>query len=451
MNGSRIVRKVIFPIFSLVHVITWQTCKFHDDEGICIELFGLISSASSQDDNLVRPAVQRRIWKRLFFGRRSAYAKFLQEQLREHEHKQHVRLEFVRELNFALAIICGMAIFTSSESIRTQLLFFETVVFGFGAWDAIRNTDQYSTSAAGSTLYLTLALLLLALIATIGLLLQVSHDVMFLPRQGDDRSIFPRKQFDVLPNDVQVLMKESVEAVIVASPSDDSTRLRMFPGEEEAGSIVATVIKPSLDAIVGITLKKMEESCRIVVCHLSSSGLFASTPLQVGQTILAINGISMTENFTAREAIAIIKRSEGHVSITATRSILLKVTKPDPLSKYGFSFCRVSKTDHMIIQKIHSGSLLAGTAVQEGMRVLAINQRVCPASLSDAVEWVRTTEADLTLIVLPTVNQFSSPILTSQSYDAKPVTPSETLPSLFLGGEGGDASTANKAACEQQG
>jgi predicted metalloprotease with PDZ domain len=128
----------------------------------------------------------------------------------------------------------------------------------------------------------------------------------------------------------------------------------------------------------------------------------------VGQTILAINGIPITEYSTASEAIAIIKRSEKHVSILATKSILLKVTKPTPSAKYGFSFCRMAKTDQLVIHKIYAGSLLAGTAVQEGMRVLAINQRICPATLSEAVEWLRTTN-DLTLIVLPTVNQTSSP------------------------------------------
>ena len=408
MNATWIVRKVFFPIFTLVHAIAWQTCKSHDNEGMCVELFGKISSASSPDDNLVRSAAQRRFWKRLFFGRRSVHAKRLQQQLlEEHEDKQRTRLDLVRELNLALAVLCGMAIFVSTESIRTQLLFVETVVFGCGAWDAIRTADMYSTPVGTSAFYLTLVLLLLALIATIGLFLQVSPDVVTSPRQGDERSLFHRTQFDVLPDDVQELMQESVEAVVV-SPSDDSTRWHLFPGEAEAGILTVSITKPSHDAIVGITLKKVEESCRIVVCHLSRTGLLASTPLQVGHTILAINGIPITEDTTAREAIAIIKRSEKHVSILATTSILLKVTKPTPSAKYGFSFCRMGKTDQLIIHKIHSGSLLAETAVQEGMRVLAINQRVCPATLSEAVEWLRTTN-DLTLIVLPMVNQTSSP------------------------------------------
>jgi hypothetical protein len=401
MTTNAIVRKVLFPLFSLVHAIGWQTCKSHDEDGMCVHLFGL-TTASLPEDNLVLSVAsqQRRFWKRLFFGR-SGYVNILREQLERREHQLHVRLELVRELNLALTILCGMATFSSSDSIRTQLLFVETLVFGLGAWDTIQHNLDFTAGPSSS--YVTVALLLLALVATLGLFLQVSPDVVDTPPQVD-KGIEPRKQFDKMPETVHELMHESVQAVVDVSASEDTTsRLQLFPGEDEAGIVMATIAKPSSDAMVGISLKKEADSSRIVVSNLSPTGLFADTPLQVGQTILAINGISITEGFSARDAIMIIRCAEDQVSILATRSIFVMVSKPSLDSKFGFSFSRIGTTDQLMILKIHSGSLLTGTAAQEGMRVLAINQRACPTSVSEAVGWVKTTESVLTLILIPPV------------------------------------------------
>jgi PDZ domain len=406
MNAT-IVRNVIFPIFALVHTIAWQTCKSQENDGTCSQLFGRSTTSSTPDAEFVRLAPHPPFWKRLFVGGAPPLLKTLQQELLEkQDHEQHVRLELIRELNLALAILCAMAIFTSPETLRTQLLFMESIVCGLGTWDAIQRSPGPAAMVVPIP-YLTLALLSLALIATIGLFLQVSPDVLDslpLPVDDDRATKTTRDQFDKLPDDVEELMHESVEAVAVESmsQSDQSTRL-LLPGEEQAGVIMASVTKPYPDAIVGISLRKVVGSWRIVVTHLTPTGLFSSTPLQVGQTILSINGITITELFTVRDAIAIIKDAKEQVNIVATQSIFVQVKPASPDMEWGFSLALSPSTNHTIIHNIQNGPVLAGTAVQEGMRVLAINNLPCPKSPGQVAEWVKTTKSSLTLLVIPTV------------------------------------------------
>jgi len=418
------IARTVFPFLTLVHAITWQICKSHDEDGLCVQLFGLNASTPFVEDDTVPLHSQPRFWKRIFSSGESPQAKWLQDQLErkfQQQQHQHVRLELVRELSLALTTLCCMAIFTSSDRIRTQLLFIETIVFGLGAWDAIRRANLNGTTVGGYNLYLILVCLKLALVATVGLMFEASPipPVADSTQQSDRSSVTSRQQFDKLPEDVRELMHESADAVVVVSPSSDPVYLPLYPGEEEGGIVVETTFKPSKDALVGISLKRIDDEERIVVSNVSASGLFASSSLQEGQTVLAINGIPMTEHMTAREAVTIIKAAEKEVSITVTRSLFVHVTKPGPSSKFGFSFDRMGKSDQLIIRKIHPASLLTATAAQEGMRVLAINQRACPASLSLAVEWVSAADSNLSLLIMPLATAGVAPnhVVAPQSRD----------------------------------
>lgn len=309
----------------------------------------------------------------------------------EEQRRQFVRMELARELNLALAALFILGTFTSMDHMRTQLLFLETILCGWRAWDAWTLGQE----AKG-----VVPFLLLALLATVGLFLQASHDlVASLNVNENDELLDPellRNKFDKLPEDIHDLMQESAHALT----KDGSSKQFAFllPGEDEI--VTAFVVKPDVSSTVGITLVKLVNNWRFIITQISPDGLLADSGLQVGQTILSINGVSTAELKTAKDATALMKQTPGQLTIVATTSLYVRVQKPTPNAKCGFSFARVVANNDLILHRIHDTSILQSTVAQEGMKVLAINHQPAPSSLAQAAELVKESVSEVSLILV---------------------------------------------------
>lgn len=394
---ERFVENALLPVFATVHAILWHSCKYHEDDGMCVRLFGLTWDGNHHC-HYHHQNGPRSSWNKFWVDERQE----LSQQILERQ--QHYRLEFVRELNLALALLCVMAKFTQSQSSRTHVMVVECMVFGVAAWDAAQMKS------------LVLPMIVVWKLALLGLLLQLSRDnqnvqkllqsldhargvttakprVLVLPvlvptKKESDPKIIPvvmsRKKSDENP--------PVLEPRVLFNPSD----LKTLPDES---TVTATIIKPDKLSVVGITLRKVPNSWRIVISELSPDGLFAKSSLRVGQTLIAVNGIPASSFSTAKDVTTIIKEATRHVSIAATRSICIPVLKPTRESRLGFSF--IKRDTNLFIHKIHPDGLVQSTQLREGMRVLGINEQPAPTSMKDAVALVKETEGTLVMIVSP--------------------------------------------------
>ena len=100
------------------------------------------------------------------------------------------------------------------------------------------------------------------------------------------------------------------------TPSDCATVLR----ESEAGevsvtahAIVSEIEKDSKDAMTGISFQFTKSSDCVRVAKIAEGGLFASTPVQVGQVVIAINGTPCPSK--TKDAIHLIDSAEGKVTL----------------------------------------------------------------------------------------------------------------------------------------
>jgi hypothetical protein len=89
-----------------------------------------------------------------------------------------------------------------------------------------------------------------------------------------------------------------------------------------SGEMAITVSKQSKSQKVGLSLviRKTPDGCGLFVSQVTPSGLFAKTPLSIGDRVLSINDINFREVRDARIASSFIQRIEKDISIVATKS-----------------------------------------------------------------------------------------------------------------------------------
>jgi len=377
---DRLVSQVLFPILSVAHGAVWHTCKFHENAGFCVKLFGLPWDGNH---HVPEHPSSKSIFQRYFSSHRSEQDKLNWEIL---ERQQNYRLELVREVNLALAILCALAIFAKSGFVKTQMLVVESIVFGVATWDAIQMDGQ------GSQLVMPMLLLTLAslqgLVVRLGLVGGSSKTVEGSSAEPTALETVQeaRELFEKIPAEVEEVMAKSAEEVAIDT--------KLFFGDES--SVTATVIKPeTASSLLGITVKKIPKDWRIVISKLSPTGLLAGSPLKVGQTLMSVNGIPATEFKHATDVTAFIREAKA-VTIVATKSIRIHVIKPTMDTKVGVTFAK--KDGCPVINKILPDSLFQGTSLEVGMRVLAINNQPCPSVLKEVADVVKETDGSLVMI-----------------------------------------------------
>jgi hypothetical protein len=100
------------------------------------------------------------------------------------------------------------------------------------------------------------------------------------------------------------------DATAMMKVSEGSITIKAGP----PGLVWATVAKPSVDAKVGLHMERHKSSQKIVVT--SVKGLFATTELKDGMTILQINDVDVSTK-PMSEVLAMVSEAEGKISILA--------------------------------------------------------------------------------------------------------------------------------------
>lgn len=104
---------------------------------------------------------------------------------------------------------------------------------------------------------------------------------------------------------------------------DGSTRDISIVSLTFNGELAILVKKTSQSQIVGLKLhvnRTHRGRKALSVAQVFPSGLFARTPLSVGDTILSINGVDFSEKNDFREAEILLSKAEGDVAIRALKS-----------------------------------------------------------------------------------------------------------------------------------
>jgi predicted metalloprotease with PDZ domain len=98
---------------------------------------------------------------------------------------------------------------------------------------------------------------------------------------------------------------EKIVTVVVRTPNG------------RADLVSSMIQKDRPETRVGVTLRTLRRTCRVVIDHIAEDGLVAHTLLNVGDTCLSINGIKITPNIDGKAAAALIRNSPDFVTIKA--------------------------------------------------------------------------------------------------------------------------------------
>ena len=203
--------------------------------------------------------------------------------------------------------------------------------------------------------------------------------------------------------------------------------------------VLAAATKASTDSFVGVELVRRPGDWRIVIASLVPTGLFGSSKLRIGQTILAINNTSASELKSSQHAISLLEEAIGKVTILATSSLTVTVEKARSSSKVGLAFSKKklsgskTPTHHFMIHKVDPTGLFGSTQVdvKAGMRILAINGHPCiPTSttIDEFSRWVKECIGPLTMVLLP--EQTASPPSPVELSMAEEISSSSALPPI---------------------
>jgi len=193
-------------------------------------------------------------------------------------------------------------------------------------------------------------------------------------------------------------MQEVVE--LCKGPEEELTIMA-----EDPGFISAEVTKESADTKCGISLRNIDG--KLIIATINPEGLFASTDLTPGLKVLRINNKEMKDK-SVQQALKIIKKAVGPVSILADKAGFYSVTahKPAPDAKVGIKL--KPKGDSVIVSYIGENSLFADTELQEGMRVISINNNSCRGlTAMEAIQYVINAEDEVTIFAEDTAESGS--------------------------------------------
>ena len=186
-----------------------------------------------------------------------------------------------------------------------------------------------------------------------------------------------------------------------------------------AASIIATAEKSSKDAKAGISFGKGPGY--ICIAAISKGGLFASSSLQVGQKVIAVNGNECPSE--VKEAIELVRNTEGKLTLETVdvissgkaktvaaaptvpdeAKVTATVTKPSKDASLGIAFLKKRQSKRVVISKILDEGLFAKSDLRAGQTVVSINGQACPPSVGKAIKMLKDAAGELTIVAANTV------------------------------------------------
>lgn len=91
--------------------------------------------------------------------------------------------------------------------------------------------------------------------------------------------------------------------------------------------ITVTAIKPSPDAIVGISLQKSPDKNGIFISQINHDSIFCNTDLKVGLKVLSINSLKIEDTISLQDVISILRNApQGPLTIIALQQDMTTTT-----------------------------------------------------------------------------------------------------------------------------
>ena len=99
---------------------------------------------------------------------------------------------------------------------------------------------------------------------------------------------------------------------------DEKEGVKAVAAEEVVdGQIVASVNKATKTTPVGLTIGRNVKANALVITKISDKSLFVGSGLKVGQKLVSINNTACPSDMTTKDAVSIIKNTEGELKIVA--------------------------------------------------------------------------------------------------------------------------------------
>eukprot|EP00934_Nitzschia_sp_Nitz4_P009252 Nitzschia sp. Nitz4//scaffold245_size28976//5406//11384//NITZ4_008071-RA/size28976-processed-gene-0.18-mRNA-1//-1//CDS//3329543878//9242//frame0 len=159
-------------------------------------------------------------------------------------------------------------------------------------------------------------------------------------------------------------------------------------GNIPIGEAIYTVVKPFKESMTGVWLKRSKQD-RVAVSQIDPNGLFAKTGLKVGQSVVNVNGVDVSDD--VHLTVKQIQRAQRVVSIVA-RSIVIKVVKPSRNAQVGITLANIG--GNVIVRKVFPSGILADTELNVGQRVVNVNG-VDAVDVHSTIQLIRDVEGTL--------------------------------------------------------
>jgi C-terminal processing protease CtpA/Prc len=170
--------------------------------------------------------------------------------------------------------------------------------------------------------------------------------------------------------------------------------------------ISATIVKPDTSSKLGIAFERESEYKAMKIKLIRDDSLFAGSQLVPGLVVVSAAGKDM-EGMTPKDAADALRTAPGGEEISLVcKGAVITVKKDKPRifkkpPKLGISFkSTTAEPGKVFVSNIKEDSKFAGTDLQVGHRVLAINGEICPPKVADAVELLKAAGDEITLITM---------------------------------------------------
>ena len=165
--------------------------------------------------------------------------------------------------------------------------------------------------------------------------------------------------------------------------------------------IYAKILKPSVDASCGLTLKCSKGI--VVISRVSEKGLFSKSNVRPGDRVMSVNGISCR---TAHKVAALIHAAPTFVAIVLhnregdPRLVSTSIPKPTRGTKVGVTLKNYRGAIH--VGRVDAAGLFAESLLTSGQRCITINDVNCSLlRATDAANVVANAEDIVTIVSEP--------------------------------------------------
>jgi hypothetical protein len=169
--------------------------------------------------------------------------------------------------------------------------------------------------------------------------------------------------------------------------------------------ISATVVKEDQSSKLGIAFERESELKAMKIKLIHDDSLFAGSQLVPGLVVVSAAGQDM-EGMTPNDAANALRMAAGgeEISLVCKGAVItVKKDKPKRFQKppkLGISFkSTTAQPGKIFVSNINEDSKFAGTDLVIGHQILAINGKMCPPRVNEAVEMLKAAD-EITLVTM---------------------------------------------------